>query len=244
MRHDGQTMAHVVTTNLPNGGALEAAEAVRLNNGMKVIPAFSARVSLNEDWEERAEGLLRPLVHLRVAFHAPEARLVPYFVGLEADEVRGTSLREVRVLECLQFAARYAIYLPMEDNDDEYVSLVEAMIGSSESLTFGVRTNDEQGIHARDAGPKDWVLRNVAFTYQLAQLCSRPPAQAVASEFGIPARTASRWIARAKAEGHLIGLALEGHEPGDPASQLVLWELIAGLEKHPRGHDGVDQATP
>lgn len=233
-------MAVVVSTFLPNGEPFTHRDSVLLNNGMRIIPAFGAQVSLNEDRHDLAEGYFLPLIHLRVAFDATAARLVPHFVGLEEPEVTGTSLREVRVLECVQLAARHAIYLPAESGAP--MSLAEAHVGSEWSTQIGVVTEDAHGRHARDAGPVTWVLEGVAFVYQLAQLCSRPPAQAVAEEFDVPARTASRWIARARAEGHLKGLALDGMQPGDVTARLHLYKLLA--KRDGGSSDGKHQAAP
>lgn len=55
-------------------------------------------------------------------------------------------------------------------------------------------------------GPDQEVLEHVAAVYRLAHACREPETKAVASRFGIPPSTASKWVMKAR-EKELLGPA-------------------------------------
>ncbi len=57
--------------------------------------------------------------------------------------------------------------------------------------------------------PSAASFRPIVMTYQIAHLCSQPPAKAVEAQYGLAPRTAARWIARAKELGLLKTPAVE-----------------------------------
>lgn len=113
-----------------------------------------------------------------------------------AGGVTGTMLRQVRVLDYLRMGARHGIFV---QTGDEIRSLAE-MFGTGRF--FG----REGAAGIRQMGPTDAVIGTVGLIYVSAHLASTPPAKAVQDELGLPPRTATNWISKARERGWMRGL--------------------------------------
>lgn len=71
-----------------------------------------------------------------------------------------------------------------------------------ERIAFGLITKAEAD-DVKAAGPLDDSLRKVAMVYRAALATQSPPTKAVQDVFGLAARTAGSWIAKAKAKGYI-----------------------------------------
>lgn len=69
-------------------------------------------------------------------------------------------------------------------------------------IAFGLLTKAEAD-RAKEVGPIDDSLRKVAMVYRSALATQSPPTKAVQDTFGLAARTAGSWIAKAKAKGYI-----------------------------------------
>jgi hypothetical protein len=92
------------------------------------------------------------------------------------------------------------------------------------------------GEMVRKAGPVDWVLRELALVYNIALISSQPPAKAVEKGFGLAARTAARWIAKAREMSILTRPSVPGYEDVTELSDRI-------REKIARGESGVHNVS-
>ncbi|UTX53394.1 hypothetical protein [Leucobacter aridicollis] len=197
-------MHHLISVLLPDGSEPTWEDAIVLNIGIGVIPEL--KVQFQEKWLNRGDEVMAPVVHMRIRFSQYQGRFLAQFVGLEAPEVAGTDLREIRVAELLRMASSAAIYVK-HSVDEDPVSLYESRGDEAMSLE-----GSRLGLLAKERGPVDPVLKEVALIYNVALLSSQAPAKAVEKAFQLPARTAARWIAKARENGMLERPSLVGFE--------------------------------
>ncbi len=197
-------MQHLISVLLPDGTEPTWEDALVLNIGIGVIPELV--VQFQEKWLNRGDEVMAPVIHMRIRFSQYQGRFLAQFVGLEAVEVASTDLREVRVAELLRMASSAAIYVK-HSVDEDPVSLYETQGDEMVSLK-----DSRLGLLAKERGPVDPVLREAALVYNVALLSSQAPAKAVEKAFQLPARTAARWIAKAREKGMLERPSLLGFE--------------------------------
>lgn len=203
---------------LPDGRVPTWHDAEVLNIGVGVVPELRVRAMLGD---QRDGGL--PIVHLHLRFHFSEARYVAEFVGLQGPDVSSVDLRGIRVAELIRVGAAGGIFLNGED-DSPPASLRE-IYGYEGEPRWSAEGMAEL---STSRGPSEKLLAEVALSYQIAQISSQPPAKAVERQFGLPARTAARWISKAKALGLLDRPAVPGWEDLTKMSDLIRDKIERG----------------
>lgn len=181
--------------------------------GFRVAPWFGLRI------EGETNVAFEP--EIEAAFDSERLRYVPTYVGVRAGEVNGTMLRTVRVTDYLRMGARLCIYVTPEvdgDDDADREPLAVLFDYHGDEPIFG----DLFPRHALSAGPTEWALQHVAFSYVFALLSADPPAKAVQRDLGLSPSTADNWIARAKA----LGLLTPSSEGANPVPQIEAWRRV------------------
>lgn len=193
----------LTSVRLPGGEKPKFDHAVVLNVGIAVVPEFEVEAHEEVDAEDAP---FADVVHMKLRFDQYQGRYVVTFLGLESVDVTSTSLREVRVGELLRMASTAGIFVKV-DRDEPPVS-VRDWLGEDLYIAAG----SPMGEMVKKTGPNGWVLNLVSLVYNIAQISSQAPAKAVERAFGLSARTAARWIAKAREQGILIRPALPGYE--------------------------------
>lgn len=242
-RHVGlDGVMRLTSVTLPNGKTPSWEDATMLNIGVGVLEHFKVQVT-DDEWMVPRDKAYAPIVHMTVVFNFSAGRYTASFVGLEAvHEITGTDLREIRVAEVLQLASAAGIYIKLNAGGDP-VSVHDWHGGDQ---WRAVNSADLEKV--KSAGAVDWVLEEIALVYNIAQISSQPPAKAVEKAFGLPARTAARWIAKAKERGILNRPSIPGWEHLVEASDGIRDSLAQGVPlveqipeeafKWPEGEDG------
>ncbi|MGJ4843899.1 hypothetical protein [Leifsonia sp. Le1] len=210
---------------------------VGLEIGIGVVPRLAVLLSSAESREEH--GMLNYDVEMELRFSpwAWDMRYKVQSVKVNAtgdSEITGTQLREVRVAELMRAGASRGIFLKL--NRDEPPASFADWYGD-DGPEFD---QSSLGQTVRDAGPQEWVLKQVALHYQLASVASQPPAKAIAETFGLTARTADNWISKAKKAGILKPVALAtppAWEPTRAFEQETLFRMQQGRFKAMEGND-------
>jgi hypothetical protein len=184
---DGQRMASKHAT-LPLGSAL------------RIAPAFSA-TALADDIS--VETTIE-------ASYAPDAGR--YLVTATAHrafgptlEITPSVLRQVRLGEVLSSAVPYCVVVELEGKP---VTVHDLTASDGRVLPAWMSAESAK------AGPTPDTLELVQLVYGVAALAAQPPMRAVATEFGIPERTATHWITKARHAGLLDGITYAvGRQP-------------------------------
>ena len=212
-------MRLISVSTFPEGKEPTWQDAETLNVGIGVLPWFKVR--MQDEWLDPDEA---PVIHMTLLFNYSKGKYETHFFGIESSfDITGTELREIRVAECLQIAARAGIYVKL-DRDDPPASIRDWWGDETESL-FG----DQAAELIRKQGPTKSTLALVALVYSVAHVLSQPPAKAVETAFGLPARTAARWIARARADGVLKRPSVPGWEESVEGNDKLEEMLAAGV---------------
>lgn len=170
------------------GWSVETTGSVQAQSGVRIPVTVNAHGPLNSapggvaqqtEFELRVEASFDPdLGHYLLRGFCVTAPA--------GDEVTGTLLRGIAPLAVLRWILPRTFEL-------DHSALTAAVINFVAPELRDVR--DPDGIEKRSAvDPKD-----VATIYALASIVRYPPAKAVAEAFEFPSRTASNWIARARA---------------------------------------------
>ncbi|MBC9943784.1 hypothetical protein ICL81_04490 [Leucobacter sp. cx-328] len=194
----------LISITLPNGRTPTWEDGLMLNVGIAVLPKF--QVELQEEGLDYEDSLIAPVVHMTLYFNFEQGRYLAEFVGIKSHDVTGTDLREIRVAELLRLAASAGIFIKLEKNDPP--AAIRDWWGPKEISFVG----SEFEKMVKDAGPVEWVLAQVGLIYNIAQVSSQPPAKAVEKAFGLSARTAARWIAKARTKDFLTRPSVPGLE--------------------------------
>jgi hypothetical protein len=184
---DGQRMAWKHAT-LPLGSALRIAPAFRAT---AVAEDSSIETTIEAAYTAKAG-------RYRIAATAHRA------VG-STTEITPSVLRQVRLGEILSAAVPHCVVVDL----------------AGKPLTVQALTTSEGRIlpawmatESAQAGPVADTLELVQLVYGVAALAAQPPMRAVATEFGIPERTATHWITKARKAGLLDGITYAvGRQP-------------------------------
>ena len=184
---DGQRMASKHAT-LPLGSAL------------RIAPAFTATATADDIQVETTIG----------AVYSPDAGR--YRIGATThrataviSEITPTVLRQVRLGELLSAAVPYCVAVEFEGKQRSVHDLL---------ATGGRVVPKSLASLAVAAGPTDDTLGLVQLIYGVSALAALPPMRAVATELGIPERTATHWITKARSAGLLEGITYAvGRQP-------------------------------
>jgi hypothetical protein len=184
---DGQRMASKHAT-LPLGSAL------------RIAPAFVATATADDTQVETTIEAVysADAGRYRIAATAHRATAA-------AGEITPTLLRHVRLGELLSAAVPYCVAVDFEGKQRSVHDL----------LASGGRVVPQPlAAVAVAAGPTADTLGLVQLIYGVAALAALPPMRAVATELGIPERTATHWISKARTASLLDGISYAvGRQP-------------------------------
>lgn len=186
----------------PDGKTVTAKQAtLPLGSALRIVPAFTATAVADDiPIETTISASYSPNAgRYRITNTAHQA------VG-DAAEITPTVLRQVRLGELLSAAVPYCVAI-----SDEGIGhgTVRELLGA------GGRLLPEWMVTATaKAGPTGETLEIVQLIYGVAALSAQAPMRAVATELGIPERTATHWITKARNAGLLDGITYAvGRQP-------------------------------
>ncbi len=138
-------------------------------------------------------------------------RTAHHAVG-QTEEITPTVLRQVRLGELLSAAVPHCIVVHYEDtllkDVNKSATVQELLAGGGRIVPAKLASL------AAKAGPIADTLELVQLIYGVSALAAQPPMRAVASELGIPERTATHWITKARNAGLLEGITYAvGRQP-------------------------------
>jgi hypothetical protein len=191
-----------IDVRTPEGKRVTATQATHaLGSALRIVPAFTATATAEDISIETTidASYSTPAGRYRITRTAHRA------VGT-TDEITPTVLRQVRLGEILSAAVPHC------------VAVVDDQIGRGtvhDLISSGKRLLPEwMSAAASKAGPTADTLEIVQVIYGVAALAGQPPMRAVANELGIPERTATHWITKARAAGLLDGITYAvGRQP-------------------------------
>jgi hypothetical protein len=184
---DGQRMASKHAT-LPLGSAL------------RIAPAFTATATADDIGVETTIEAVYSPDSGRYLIAATAHRTTS-----EKGEITPTVLRQVRLGELLSAAVPYCVAVDFEGKQRSVHDLL---------ATGGRVVPEPLAAVAVAAGPTADTLGLVHLIYGVAALAALPPMRAVATELGIPERTATHWISKARSAGLLDGITYAvGRQP-------------------------------
>lgn len=186
----------------PEGKRVTAAQAtLPLGSALRIVPAFTATAVAEDISIETTVDA----AYSREAGRYRIARTVHRAVG-KTEEITPTVLRQVRLGEMITAAVPHCVAIV-----DEQIGrgTVHDLVGSGSRIL-----PDWMAVAARKAGPTPDNLEIVQVVYGIAALAGQPPMRAVATELGIPERTATHWITKARNAGLLDGITYAvGRQP-------------------------------
>jgi hypothetical protein len=189
-----------VDVRTPAGKRMTAAAATRpVGSALRIAPAFVA--SATDD-----ESGIETTVHAN--YLAEEGR---YFVtevqnrAIRAGvEINNIALRQVAVQQILQSATPHCITLTLEDDEDpsaKWIPLTQLTTVEGKLIPPWMA---EQVTRRGSSAERMDVIE---LLYGAAALSGQPPVKAIQLELGVPHRTASDWVKRARAAGRLEGMS-------------------------------------
>jgi hypothetical protein len=171
-----------------------------LGTALRIAPAFTATATAGDTSVEST-------IEARYTADAGRYRVIRTdhrAVGTTA-EITPTVLRQVRLGELLTAAVPYCVAVEFEGKQRTVHDLLDQ--DGRVLPTWMVKA-------AANAGPTEDTLELVQLVYGVAALAALPPMRAVATEFGIPERTATHWITKARKAGLLDGITYAvGRQP-------------------------------
>ena len=186
----------------PDGKPVTAKQAtLPLGSALRIVPAFTATSTAGDI----------PVESTIIASYSPNAgryritNTAHRAVG-DAAEITPTVLRQVRLGELLSAAVPYCVAI-----SDEGIGhgTVRELLGAGGRLL-----PEWMATAAAKAGPTGETLEIVQLIYGIAALSAQAPMRAVATELGIPERTATHWITKARNAGLLDGITYAvGRQP-------------------------------
>ena len=171
-----------------------------LGSALRIAPAFTATSTADDiGVETTIETVYSPDAgRYRIAATVHRA-------STAMAEITPTVLRQVRLGELLSAAVPYCVTVEFEGKQRSVHDLL---------ATDGRVVPKSLATLAVAAGPTADTLGLVHLIYGVAALASLPPMRAVATELGIPERTATHWITKARNAGLLDGITYAvGRQP-------------------------------
>jgi hypothetical protein len=190
-----------IDVRTPDGQRMAAKHAtLPLGSALRIAPAFIA-TALQEDISVKST--------IAAAYQGGEGRYLiteaTHEIADKTIEITPTVLRQVRLGELLSAAVPLCVAVLL---DGKPVTVHDLTTSSGRVLPAWLTAE------AAKAGPSSDTLELVQLVYGVAALAAQPPMQAVASEFGIPTRTATHWITKARKAGLLEGITYAvGRQP-------------------------------
>lgn len=171
-----------------------------LGSALRIAPAFVATATADDTQVETTIEAVysADAGRYRIAATAHRATAA-------AGEITPTLLRQVRLGELLSAAVPYCVAVDFEGRQRSVHDLL---------ATGGRVVPQPLAAVAVAAGPTADTLGLVQLIYGVAALAALPPMRAVATELGIPERTATHWISKARTAGLLDGISYAvGRQP-------------------------------
>ncbi|WP_235014410.1 hypothetical protein [Microbacterium sp. SLBN-154] len=188
-----------VDVRTPDGAPMTWEDAtLPVGSALRIAPAFRASAA--------DEGVgIETTLHAR--YHASEGRYLVSEVNnraLHADvEVNNVALRQVPIQGMVQAAAPHCIALTLDNEADPTATWITAAELTS---TAGRIIPEWLAKDVVKRANKDARMDAIEILYGTAALAGLPPVRAVQHELGVPHRTASDWIKKARAAGRLEGM--------------------------------------
>lgn len=171
-----------------------------LGSALRIAPAFTATATADDIQVETTIEAVYSADAGRYRIAATKHRATS-----STGEITPTVLRQVRLGELLTAAVPYCVAAEFEGKHRSVHDLL---------ATGGRVVPEPLAAVAVAAGPTADTLGLVQLIYSVAALAALPPMRAVASELGIPERTATHWITKARAAGLLDGITYAvGRQP-------------------------------
>lgn len=185
----------------PQGKTVTAKQAtLPVGSALRIVPAFTATGSADDIPIETT-------ITANYSVDAGRYRITnTAHAGVDGAEITPTVLRQVRLGELLSTAVPYCVAIT-----DEQIGTgtVHDLLGASGRILPHWMSKA-----ALEAGPTHDTLELVQLVYAIAALSATAPMRAVATELGIPERTATHWITKARNAGLLEGITYAvGRQP-------------------------------
>ncbi|MDP9028763.1 MAG: hypothetical protein M3N46_14635 [Actinomycetota bacterium] len=171
-----------------------------LGSALRIAPAFTATATADNIGVETT-------IEAVYSADAGRYRIVAtaHRTSSRKGEITPTVLRQVRLGELLSAAVPYCVAVEFEGTQRSVHDLL---------ATGGRVVPEPLAAVAVAAGPTADTLGLVHLIYGVAALAALPPLRAVATELGIPERTATHWITKARSAGLLNGITYAvGRQP-------------------------------
>ncbi|MBX3193872.1 MAG: hypothetical protein KF727_02070 [Microbacteriaceae bacterium] len=171
-----------------------------LGSALRIAPAFTATATADDIQVESTIEAVYSADAGRYRIAATAHRATS-----STGEITPTVLRQVRLGELLTAAVPHCVTVEFEGKQRTVHDLL---------ATGGRVVPEPLAAIAVAAGPTADTLGLVQLIYGVAALAASPPMRAVANELGIPERTATHWISKARAAGLLEGIRyVVGRQP-------------------------------
>jgi hypothetical protein len=184
-----------------------SAATLPVGSELRIAPAFQATAEL----EDAGVALT-----VSARYDAAEGRYVATRVTADASredvEVNSRLMRALPIGRVVQAAAPHCITLTLEDSSVEGATWIPAAeLSSTEGRIIPVWIAEQVIRH----GGSDARMDVVEILYGTAALAGNPPTKLIQDELGVPHRTASDWIRKARAAGRLQGMNYPVGRQGD-----------------------------
>ena len=173
-----------------------------LGSALRIAPAFTATATADDISVETTISAVYAASAGRYRITATSQRAV----GGDG-EITSAVLRQVRLGEVLSAAVPLCVTVEFEGKQRSVQELLQQ---------DGRVLPEWMATAAAKAGPTAGTLELVQLVYGVSALAAVAPMRAVATEFGIPERTATHWITKARKAGLLDGISYPvGRQPDE-----------------------------
>jgi hypothetical protein len=178
---------------------------VPLGSALRIAPAFTATATADDT-------KVRNTIEAVYSSDAGRYQIVATAHRATEGEITPTVLRQIRLGELLTAAVPHCVAVEFEGKQRSVTELLAAE---------GRLVPKPIAAIAVAAGPTEDTLGLVQLIYSVAALAAQPPMRAVATELGIPERTATHWITKARKTSLLDGITYAvGRQPdGQPRAE-------------------------
>lgn len=196
----GQTEEVMVDVRTPEGKAMTAAAATHpVGSALRIAPGFIA--SATEDVSGIETTVRANYLPDKGRYFVIEVNNRSTRAGVEINNV---ALRQVAVQQILQAATPHCITMTLDDEDDP----TSKWIPLSQLTTVEGRIIPPwMAEQVTRRGSSDERMDVIELLYGAAALSGQPPVKAIQLELGVPHRTASDWVKKARAAGRLEGMS-------------------------------------
>lgn len=196
----GQTEEVMVDVRTPEGKTMTAAAATHpVGSALRIAPGFIA--SATEDVSGIETTVRANYLPDKGRYFVTEVNNRSTRAGVEINNV---ALRQVAVQQILQAATPHCITMTLDDEDDP----TSKWIPLSQLTTVEGRIIPPwMAEQVTRRGSSDERMDVIELLYGAAALSGQPPVKAIQLELGVPHRTASDWVKKARAAGRLEGMS-------------------------------------